>query len=173
MEARHVHRIESAADLSAAAILAVAVAAEALRLGQSPPVAALAAAVAFVCGWKILSAIEASTPTFTLVEFAPVPLPEVAEPDELLLTEADRVPASLQPKASAPENDALVLDDVLARLDDESRVVRLFDASAMPTPDQLRTRIERHLGSANPPSASPDASQELHEALAELRRTLR
>jgi len=47
-----------------------------------------------------------------------------------------------------------VLDDILAALNPDSRVVRLFERDAIPT------------------SPVPDASQALHDALAELRRSL-
>jgi hypothetical protein len=40
----------------------------------------------------------------------------------------------------------------------------------MPTPAQLKDRIDRHLDETDEP---PDASQALFEALAELRRSLR
>lgn len=87
--------------------------------------------------------------------------------DELLLTDSDR----LHPIGrEAP--DELVLEDILAELGPESRVVRLFDPSAMPTPAQLNARIERHLGEESAPIAPPDASQALYDALAELRRSL-
>jgi hypothetical protein len=87
--------------------------------------------------------------------------------DELLLTDSDR----LHPTGrEAP--DELVLEDILAELGPESRVVRLFDPSAMPTPAQLNARIERHLGEESAPIAPPDASQALYDALAELRRSL-
>ena len=90
---------------------------------------------------------------------------------ELLLTDADRLRS-----AHAPEE--LMLDDILAELEPDSRVVRLFDPAAIPTPGQLNARIERHLGEGTspiaPPDASPaDASQALYDALAELRRSLR
>ena len=84
--------------------------------------------------------------------------------DELLRTEADR----LQPQA-----DELVLDDILAELGPNSRVVKLFDPVAMPTPGQLNSRIERHLRAGAPQAAPADASQALYEALSELRRSLR
>lgn len=83
--------------------------------------------------------------------------------DELVLTEADRVVPI--------EQNLLLLDDVLAEIGPEARVVRLFDRKAMPTPGQLRSRIDHHLGQE--PSAQPDASQALSDALAELRRSLR
>jgi hypothetical protein len=88
------------------------------------------------------------------------------EPDELLLTERYETPGE-----SAEE--PLVLDDILEQLSPDSRVVRLFDPAAMPTPAQLKSRIDRHLDGAAPEVQAPDASQALHEALAELRRAIR
>lgn len=83
------------------------------------------------------------------------------QPGELLLT--DRLQA---------ENDPLELNDILNELQPDARVVRLFDRKAMPTPGQLKSRIDSHLeqGPARPLS---DASQALSDALAELRRSLR
>jgi hypothetical protein len=171
MEARLVTRIESAVDLSAATALALAGAASATWLGYSPAVAALAGLAAGLVGWKILSAVQVEPQTFGLA-FEPSSLPEAEGPAELVLTDADRYePAAHAPVAEADE--ALVLDDVLARLDDGSRVVRLFDPAAMPTPGQLQSRIDRHLASPGSSGAVPDATRELHDALAELRRTLR
>jgi hypothetical protein len=66
-----------------------------------------------------------------------------------------------------------VLDDILAEIGPEARVVRLFDRKAMPTPGQLKSRIDDHIGQAPPRAAPSDASQALSEALAELRRSLR
>lgn len=80
-------------------------------------------------------------------------------------------PPDMLPAATEPE--PLVLDDILGELGPDSRVVRLFDPAAMPTPGQLNDRIERHLGRDVPPIAPPDASQALRDALAELRRSLR
>jgi hypothetical protein len=111
---------------------------------------------------------------------------EPQRPDELFLTDADR----LQPckahdlgellltdsdrfdPASHDAPDELVLEDILAELGPESRVVRLFDPAAMPTPGQLNARIERHLDEESASTAPPDASQALYDALAELRRSL-
>ena len=85
------------------------------------------------------------------------------QPGELLLTEADRVEHPGEP---------LELDDILHELQPDSRVVRLFDRKAMPTPGLLQSRIDTHLeqGTSRPLS---DASQALSDALAELRRSLR
>lgn len=96
---------------------------------------------------------------FAMADFA-LPELETVEPDELLLT--DRVEGAGEP---------LVLDDILAEIGPDSRVVRLFDRHAMPTPGQLKSRIDNHLGQPQPDS--PDASQALIDALAELRRALR
>lgn len=97
-------------------------------------------------------------------------LTDRVSPDELLLTEAERL------DSDAP----LDLDDVLAEIGPDSRVVRLFDRKAMSavTPGQLQSRIAKHLGDGTPdfaPSdvAQSDASQALSAALAELRRSLR
>jgi hypothetical protein len=85
--------------------------------------------------------------------------------DELLLTDADR----LDPSSASQQ--PLVLDDILAELGPDARVVRLFDRQKMPTAGQLKSRIDDHLeqGRATP----ADASQALSAALAELRRSLR
>jgi hypothetical protein len=86
--------------------------------------------------------------------------------DELVLTEADRFEAvaSVEP---------LVLDDILAELGPDARVVRLFDRKAMPTPGQLKARIDDHLSPDRPSAGASDASQALSDALAQLRRSLR
>ena len=93
--------------------------------------------------------------------------------DELVLTDSDRVNPGAEPADQSP----LVLDDILAEIGPEARVVRLFDRRAMPvpgpTPGQLQLRIADHLGDGAPPSAPSDASQALSAALAELRRSLR
>lgn len=80
---------------------------------------------------------------------------------ELLLT--DRVEAVGEP---------LELTDIINELGPDARVVRLFDRKAMPTPGQLKSRIDSHLEQA-PARPLSDASQALSDALAELRRSLR
>ena len=164
MDARHAQRVEGVVDFAAAATLAAAIAyAAAGAIGSSAAV--VAAAGAFFVPLIGLRQLEGGDQSFSLPPFTLADLPQ-AEFDELLLTDADRVEA---PDSQAAA-DELVLDDVLADLGEDSRVVRLFDASAMPTPGQLRARIDRHLGQAA--VASTDASAALHEALAELRRSL-
>lgn len=84
------------------------------------------------------------------------------------------VPAEEEPlELSDVYEEPLELDDVLAEVGPGARVVRLFDVNAMPTPAELRQRIDRHLGREAPPVASPDASQALIEALTQLRQSLR
>jgi hypothetical protein len=93
----------------------------------------------------------------------------LAPVDELVLTDADRLEAAAAPG----QNEPLVLDDILAEIGPDARVVRLFDRKAMPTPGQLKSRIDRHLGQGSSDAAQSDASQALSDALAELKRSLR
>ena len=124
----------------------------------------MGAALATFC-LRSLSAIKADLDRFPLAAFEPR---EIEIPEELLLTEDDRLdnPAGAQ----APE--PLELQDVLAQINADSRVVRLFDPSAMPTPGQLKASIDRHLDSDEEGARIGDASEALHDALAGLRRSL-
>ena len=97
----------------------------------------------------------------------PAPAPALGEAEfrpteELLLTERYE-----------PAEEPLLLEDILGEIEADSRVVRLFDPAAMPTPAQLNDRIQRHLVRGAPPAPPHDASQALHDALAELRSSLR
>jgi hypothetical protein len=104
------------------------------------------------------------------IEGAPMEELLLTEPVELLLTEQVELVLTEADRLRPAE---LVLDDILAELGPDSRVVRLFDPAAMPTPGQLNARIERHLGEPEPAAAASDASQALYDALTELRRSLR
>jgi hypothetical protein len=203
MDAGLIERIEGGAERGASALFAGAIAFAAYRLltltGFHPQLGFWAAgvgALAYLPCSVLLAAINDrgahfALPDFALADFEFAGLPEelllterltsadelllterLGEADELILTDADRAD-------QAP----LLLDDILAELDPEARVVRLFDRRAMPqpklTPGQLQSRIADHLadgaplsGPSNPPAA-PDASQALSDALAELRRSLR
>jgi hypothetical protein len=89
---------------------------------------------------------------------------------ELLLTRGQMLGRAVE-EPSVP----LLLDDVLAELRPDSRVVQLFDPERMPTAGQLKSRIDRHLGRVArdaPARHAPDASQALYDALADLRRSL-
>jgi hypothetical protein len=83
------------------------------------------------------------------------------ELDELLLE--DELPALVE--------DELILEDLLRGSEEDSRVIRLFDPRNE-TAGEMQERIDRHLRSTPRPPLS-DATQELHEALAALRSSLR
>lgn len=135
---------------------------------------AVAGCVGYLLGRLIMRQIGGEGVSYELRAFTPGALsfeaPEellLTEQVELLLTDAER----LRPSRSS--EDELVLDDILAKLGNQSRVVRLFDPAAMPTPGQLNARIEDHLRHAPTKDAAPDASEALYQALTELRRSLR
>jgi hypothetical protein len=162
---KNVDRAASALFAAAAGYAAYAALAPLSGGPLRAPEAAAVAALAFLLCVRSLSAIQPRTRRL------PVPVFDVREidetgPPELLLTDRYEAPA-------AGVEEPLVLDDILAELEPDSRVVRLFDPAAMPTPGQLNARIERHLVGGSTAAAPPDASQALHEALAELRRSLR
>jgi hypothetical protein len=189
MRGRRAKRIEAAVDHGAAAVLGGAVGFALFLLlpngmAQQGRLAA-AASVAVVVFWlatKALRRVGADKPQFVLrpFEFPELHLDEV---EELVLTDADRLKQTIAQLADElvltdadrlhPASDELVLDDILAELGPDSRVVRLFDPAAMPTPGQLNARIERHLRGTPSPAAPADASQALYEALSELKRSLR
>jgi hypothetical protein len=125
-------------------------------------------------GISVIAAYPAAQLLLRFLEGGPRPFPQPVfnivkiepELDELLLTQSDRLQSASEP---AP----LELDDILVEIASDSRVVQLFDPSAMPTPGQLKVRIDRHLDGGTSHSPSPDASEALFAALADLRRTLR
>jgi len=168
MNGRTVERIEKAVDTLVAALFAAAVAFAIgclLRGSKGHPQLEVIVATALVASYllciRTLRAVVPGGPQLGLSAFAVVDFPSI-QLGELLLTDADR----LHPEGEEP----LELEDVLMRTDSESRVVRLFDPSTMPTPGQLKARIDRHLDEGA--TAPPDASRALFDALAELRRSL-
>jgi hypothetical protein len=168
MSGRAVERIETVVDTLAAAAFAAAMGYavgcllyDTVGHSQLEVAAATALVASYLLCIRALRKVAATAPRLSLPEFAVAALESVAL-DELVLTDADR----LYPEGDEP----LVLDDILAEIRPDSRVVRLFDPSAMPTPGQLKGRIDRHLDEGS--AAPPDASEALFEALAELRRSL-
>lgn len=153
-------RIEAAIDAAAAAALAGAIAFAAVTLLAPGAVwTAAAAGLTFLAAHALLRRVASQPARFALATFAETLL----EPNELILTGADRLEQPEEP---------LVLDDILAAMGPDSRVVRLFNPASMPTAAQLSRRIDRHLDKKSvPPQA--DASDALHAALDELRRSLR
>jgi hypothetical protein len=198
MDAGLIERIETSAERTAAALFAGAIGYACCEfliplIGQGAAIAcgAGAAAIAFFPCWALLGVTGQRDKGFALPAFELRGF-ELAQPgDELLLTDADRLkPAGelvlteadrlvptgelLLTEADRLDRDEpLVLDDILTRIGPEARVVRLFDQRAMPTPGQLKSRIDGRLGPAKPTEAPVDASQALSAALAELRRSLR
>jgi len=124
-----------------------------------------AALMAYLLSSRALGAIQPEirkepVPIFDVREVGPI------EEPELLLT--DRV----EP-APADKSGVLLLEDILAELRPDSRVVRLFDPAAMPTAGELQSRIDRHLDRDASAEQTHDAAKALHDALAELRRSIR
>jgi hypothetical protein len=161
-------QVEAGVDMAAAASFAAALAFSCLSLvpgAFAPACAAVLAALGFVISRKALNRVGSgrepfAVPIFDVREIEPL---EALPRDELLLTDSDRL----------QDPEALVLDDVLAGIAPDSGVVQLFDPAAMPTPGQLKARIDGHLDGGTSHFASPDASEALFEALADLRRSLR
>lgn len=160
-------RIETGVDVAAAALLGAAmfVALSAFAV----PLASGGAVAAFVACAACLRAVRPAPRTFGIADF-PARAFKPEQLPELVLLDADR----LLPVAGEVRGDEeLVLDDILAEIGPDARVVRLFDPAAMLSPDQLKDRIDRHLDGVSPPTAPPDASQALFDALAQLRSSLR
>jgi len=158
-----------------AAIFGSAVAfASATYLAQPPvsvaPIAAGAAALGGV--WLALSKFGSPRRQFALTDFEQAPVEYELSSLGELLEQADVAGIVEQLGASAERTatEELVLDDVLAAVEEDSRVVRLFEPND--TAGEMHARIEDHLRSA-PRQTPPDATQELHDALAALRRSLR
>lgn len=158
-----------------AAIFGSAVAfASATYLAQPPvsvaPIAAGAAALGGV--WLALGKFGSPNRQFALTEFEQAPVEYELSSLGELLEQADVAGIVEQLGASGDKTptEELVLEDVLAAVEADSRVVRLFEPNE--TAGEMHARIEDHLRSA-PRQTPPDATQELHDALAALRRSLR
>ncbi len=167
---------------------AVGVAASVFSARAAQPMAPiLAGAAAFLGAWWCLKRVDSGA-VFRLPEFDE-PL-EPIDADEAQIDEVPPQPVHAEGAASEQDPpgvedmlpppptqsdpaDELLLEDVIASLGSESRVVRLFPPQQLPTPGELQTRIDHHLRLNPPQGASPDATQALHEAIADLRRSLR
>jgi hypothetical protein len=168
MQAGSIIRIEKNVDRAASALFATATAyafawlAPQIRPPMLLTVAVGIASLSYLLSFRILSAVQPESATLPVPSFDLREI-ETVEPEELLLTER------YKPARPITDEEPLVLDDILEELGADSRVVHLFDPEAMPTPGQVNARIERHSVRGIP----EDASQALHDALAELRRSLR
>ena len=159
------HPVETLVEWLAPIPLALAVGWASGRLGLSPAWSAAVGAVVLTAGHAAIRLAGRATPKashrFEPTEFAAV------EPDELLLEEKDAI---------------LELNDRLDEIPPDSRVVRLFERQD-PTPGELVDRIVDFLAEGRPPlperrptadvSPIPDASAALHDALANIRASLR
>ena len=188
MDAELIERIETFVEHTASVVLGGAVGfAVYCLLGvrmSVPQLLACAAgtggALAYLATSLALRSMVPRSESFTVSTFRPREFNSI-EADELILTDTDRLDAHelvltdmdrLEMVSQKAEKQPLVLDDILAEIDSDARVVRLFDRKAMPTPGQLKSRIDDHLG-RDTSMRTPDASIALSEALAELRRSLR
>jgi hypothetical protein len=122
-------RIEAGVDAGAAALLGGAVLLSASKLSLPLLLAGGWALLTAMLVFWFLGSMDSGHPGFSLSPFSPT--------------------------AFQPDPPELLLDDVLPDVGQDSRVVRLFDASAAPQ------------------AAPPDASHALYDALAQLRRSLR
>lgn len=123
-------RLEVGLDAAAAILLGAATAFVLLRFDASNGYALIGAGIVFAWAFYGLRSVEHELAAHRLPQF---------EASDLRFEESGE----------------LLLDDALADAGPDSRVVRLFDRTAMPaSPDR-------------------DASQALHDALAKLRRSLR
>lgn len=155
------HPVELIIEWLAPVPLALAVGWSGLRLGFSTLMAAAASIAALGAGFAILR-LCAGTGPVSFRTFEPAEVPSV-EPDELILEEQDSI---------------LELDDRLDEVSSDSRVVRLFERQD-PTPGELVDRIVDFLGEGRrpaprePSTPQADASAALHDALANIRASLR
>lgn len=169
MDAALVRRLEIGIDGAASAALATAVAFATSRWvepwmvqPQLGTFVALAGAATLGLCWMGLSWVDARPQEFPAGMFDLGVLAPSRSKSDLVLADAERI------------DDALLLEDVLADVGPDSRVTRLFDPQTMPTPGQLKARIDHHLDRdpdrETPHSPAPDDSQALLDALADLRR---
>lgn len=146
----------------AAAITFAASAAFAGGTLSGPQMAATCGVVGFGLALLFLRAVQPRTARLSLARFDPV--------DWATLEGSGR-----EVPFSGSEQEVLLLEDVLAVAAD-SRVVQLFPTPPLPSPGELKARIDAHL--AGKPAMGEvvqlpvDASAALREALADLRRSL-
>ena len=177
-------RFDWLVELGGASALSLGCAYAALKLAPSfgwPPQSAMVASgfACFAIGMLVMRTAHCGPATHRLADFAVSPvesdelwLDTPVELDELLLDTSYEEPLLLETRYDEPtEQDVLMLDDALTLPHPASRVVQLFAAQPMPTPGQLKDRIDCRL--AGESTRPADASEALYAALDELRRSLR
>ena len=172
-------RFDGLVELGGALTLAACAGFAAFKLapsfGYAPPVAMTVSAAAFVgLGLLAMRSVKSRPREHVIAGFGLEPIEAGDQP--LLLDTPYEEPLLLEDVVG---EEPLLLDDPLAGPDPKSRVIRLFASRPMPTPGQLRERIDRHLAGGTMhvihefEGPGPDASDALYAALAELRRSLR
>lgn len=91
-------------------------------------------------------------------------------PSQFSLPPFELAPLEFEAQAGEPF-DELLLDEVVARIGPDADAVAV--TQPMPTAGELRDSIERHLRGARHNAPAVDAADELRQALAELRRSIR
>jgi hypothetical protein len=172
MKANQAERVETIVDAAAALVFASAVAFVLLHIWGVPAFGVAVAGLSFFGAFYALGQVEPENQAYENAPFAVREVPVFAS-EELVLTEADRLYPADEPA------EELLLTEALAHVGSDSRVVRLFEPAAIPTPGELKARIDRHVAARrrgrphHDQAAPPDASQALFDALTELRRSLR
>ena len=167
-------------DLGGGGALGLSGAFAALKLAPSMAISpamttAVLGSAGFGLGLLAMRLVKPAPRQLPLPEFAVAPI-SVANDDVLLLDDRYEEPLLL---TEIVEDDALLLDDPLVVAVPQSRVVQLFAHQPMPTPGELKERIDQHLASAPQPLRDPvsllrpDATGALYAALDDLRRSLR
>jgi hypothetical protein len=125
----------------------------------------VAASMGFALGYLAMRAVKPEVRAFPLSSVAVGPMAPVDTEEPLLL--------------DILYEDPLLLDDPLTEPETDSRVVQLFAHAPLPTPGQLKERIDRHLATGTMhvvhefEGPAADAADALYAALADLRRSLR
>lgn len=128
-----------------------------------------AGVTAFALAWFVLRLFRGNKPQFPMPRFDPADYePEIGQAAVLAAAEDELL---LDEPVAAEEEEELLLEVRAWPTEDNGRVIRLFDPARMPTAGELQERIDRHLQSPN--RVIPDAAQELHDAIAALRQSLR
>ena len=180
--ARQTARFDWLVELGDASALGLAAGFAAFKAAPSfalvPATAMAACGIAGSClGLLTMRAVGSGPRMHRLPEFG---IELIEAEDTLELTEVAEEPLLLEERYEEPvEELAFLLEDALPATHADSRVVQLFASPPMPTPGQLKERIDRHLATGTMhvvrefEGPAPDASDALFAALNELRRSLR
>jgi hypothetical protein len=177
----HKARFDWLAELAGATALGLAAGFAAFKLapslGFTAPIAMILSGTAlFALGLLAMRAVRPEAREHALADIGVAPLERLEADEPLLLETLYEEPLLLTDVA---EDEPLLLDDPLVGPKPDSRVVQLFASPPLPTPGQLKERIDRHLATGAMhvvhefEGPAPDASDALYAALADLRSSLR